>query len=36
MFRYFTFDDIDLLGEVMLAAVALLVPVLTFVLFFTN
>ena len=36
MFRNFTFSDIDLLGEVMLAAVALLVPVLTFVLFITN
>ncbi len=36
MFRNFTFNDIDILGEVMLAAVALLVPVLTFVLFLTN
>ncbi|GEM_PF-1330754 len=35
MFRNFTFDDIDLLGEVMLAGVALLIPVLTLVLFLT-
>ena len=36
MFRNFTFNDIDILGEVMLAVVAFLVPVLTFVLFLTN
>lgn len=36
MFRNFTFDDIELFGEVMLAAVALLVPVLALVLFFAN
>ena len=36
MFRKFTFNDIDILGEVMLAVVAFLVPVLTFVLFLTN
>ncbi len=36
MFRNFTFNDIDMLGEVMLAAVALLVPVLTLILFLTN
>lgn len=35
MFRNFTFDDIEQLGDVMLAAVALLVPVLVFTLFLT-
>lgn len=36
MFRNFTFNDIDIVGEVMLAVVALLVPVLTLILFLTN
>ena len=36
MFRNLTFNDLELFGEVMLAAVALLIPVLAFVLFLTN
>lgn len=36
MFRNLTFNDIEFLGEVMLAAVAVLVPVIAFVLFLTN
>lgn len=36
MFRNLTFNDIEVFGEVMLAAVALLVPVLAVVLFLTN
>ncbi len=36
MFRNFTFNDIENLGEVMLAAVALLAPVLAFALFLTT
>ena len=36
MFRNFTFNDVEMFGEVMLAAVALVVPVLTLVLFLTN
>jgi hypothetical protein len=35
MFRNFNFNDIELLGEVMLATVALLVPLLAFTLFLT-
>lgn len=35
MFRNFNFNDIEMLGEVMLATVALLVPVLVFTLFLT-
>ena len=36
MFRNFTFNDVEMFGEVMLAAVALLVPVLALVLLLTN
>jgi len=36
MFRNFTFNDIEYLGEVMLATVALLVPVLALVLLLTT
>lgn len=36
MFRNFTFNDIEMLGEMMLATVALLVPVLVIALFFTT
>lgn len=35
MFRNFTFNDIENLGEVMLATVALLAPVLALALFLT-
>lgn len=35
MFRNFGFNDIEQLGDVMLATVALLVPVLVFTLFLT-
>jgi len=35
MFRNFTFNDIEILGEALLAAVALLAPVLAFALFLT-
>ena len=35
MFRNFNFNDIEQLGDVMLATVALLVPVLVFTLFLT-
>ena len=33
MFRNFTFDGIEQVGEIMLAAVALMVPVLALILF---
>lgn len=36
MFRNFGFNDIEQLGEVMLAAVALLIPILAFTLFLTT
>jgi len=36
MFRNLTFNDIENLGEAMLATVALLVPVLAIVLFLTT
>jgi hypothetical protein len=36
MFRNFTFDDVEMFGEVMLAAVAIMVPALTLVLFLTT
>jgi hypothetical protein len=36
MFRNLTFNDIEVIGEVMLAAVALLLPVLALVLFLAN
>ena len=36
MFRNFTFNDIEQLGEIMLAGVALLVPILALVLFLTT
>lgn len=35
MFRNFGFNDIEQLGDVMLATVALLVPVVIFTLFLT-
>lgn len=35
MFRNFGFNDIEQLGDVMLATVALLVPVVVFTLFLT-
>lgn len=35
MFRNFTFNDIEQLGDALLATVALLVPVLVFTLFLT-
>jgi hypothetical protein len=35
MFRNFGFNDIEQLGDLMLATVALLVPVLVFTLFLT-
>jgi hypothetical protein len=35
MFRNFSFDDIEQLGDVMLATVAILVPVIVFSLFLT-
>jgi len=35
MFRNFGFNDIEQLGDMMLATVALLVPVLVFTLFLT-
>lgn len=35
MFRNFGFNDIEQLGDLMLATVALLVPVLVFILFLT-
>jgi hypothetical protein len=36
MFRNFTFNDIERLGEVMLAVVALMIPVLAITLFLSN
>jgi hypothetical protein len=35
MFRNITFTDIELLGEALLAAVALMIPVIAFTLFLT-
>lgn len=36
MFRNFTLDNVEQLGDLMLAVVALLIPVLVVTLFLTN